>query len=112
MEIFCDYFNKVLDLKDVTPPPPPPSAPPPQAAPALEVGQFVLIHSLLNRPELNHLEGIGQAILPNGRVQVKLCTGVVASISLQNLTQIPQPPKAWTCRACQKNAYWSEGAGP
>ena len=71
MEIFCDYFNKVLDLKDVTPPPPPPPpTPPPQAAPALEPGQFVTISGLQKRPDLNELEAIVQAILPNGRAQV------------------------------------------
>ena len=67
MEIFCQYFDKVLECNAAPQPPP---SPPPQAAPAFEVGQFVCIHSLQNRTELNQLEAIIQEILPNGRVQV------------------------------------------
>ena len=67
MEILVGYFDKALECNAAPPPPP---SPPPQAAPAFEVGQFVCIHSLQNRTELNQLEAIIQEILPNGRVQV------------------------------------------
>ena len=117
MEVFMEYFNKVLTDHVAAPPPPPPrpsapEPPPPQAAAPFEVGQFFVIHGLATRTELNNLEAIGQVLLPSERVQVKMASGELVSIKLQNLTQIPQPRKAWVCSTCKKNAYWSEGAGP
>ena len=74
MDLFMDYFNTILVKHNAPRPPPPPSPtpppPPPQAAPALEPGQFVAISGLQKRPDLNELEAIVQAILPNGRAQV------------------------------------------
>ena len=121
MDIFVAYFNKVLtdavaappSSSPPAPPPPPPSppqapppSPPPHEAEFEEVGQFILVKNLANRSELNGLEGIAQADMPNGRWRVKLASGVVHSIKRENLEAIAQPRKAWLCRSCKTNAYW------
>ena len=70
---------------------------------------FVVLKNLLSRHELNGVEAIVQAVMPEtGRLQVKTALNTVCSVAATNLDVIAHPRAVWACRCCQVNAYWSK----
>ena len=73
----------------------------------ITAGSFAMIKDLVARPDLNGVGGIVQACLFRGRVQVKTELKTVVSVRAINLEVIARPSRAWICRQCKINAYWS-----